>query len=63
MSKLSPSEIEKVRKSALHSVTLSSDMKATVVDAKLRDLNAEIKKVLTKKDMILDILLIRSTNS
>lgn len=63
MSNLTQTELTKVRKAAIHSVTLSSDMKATVVDAKLRDLNAEIKKLLTKKDMILDILLIRSTNS
>ena len=48
MSQLSPAEIEKVRKSALHSFTLSSEMKTTVVDAKLTEFTAEVKKVLAK---------------
>jgi hypothetical protein len=52
MSQLSPSELTKVRKVALHSVTLSSDMKTSIVDAKLRELTAEIKKVLAKKGTI-----------
>jgi hypothetical protein len=55
MSKLSPSEIEKVRKSALHSVTLSSEMKTSAVDSKLRVLTAEIKKVLAKNGMTIEI--------
>jgi len=49
MSNLTQTEIAKVRKAALHSVTLSSEMKTSVVDTKLRELNAEIKKVLAKK--------------
>ncbi len=44
MNQLSPSEIEKVRKVALHSVTMSSEMKTSVVDAKLKELASEIKK-------------------
>ena len=55
MSQLSPSEVTKVRKAALHSVTLSSDTKTSIVDAKLRELNAEIKKVLARKDTALEI--------
>ena len=51
MSQLSPSELTKVRKSALHSVTLSTEMKTTVVDAKLKEFTAEVKKVLTKKNL------------
>ena len=50
MSNLTQTELAKVRKAALHSVTLSSDMKAAVVDSKLRELAAEIKKVLAKKN-------------
>ena len=53
---LTSTEIAKVRKSApLHSVTLSSDMKTTVVDSKLRELTAEIKKVLAKNGMTIEI--------
>ena len=50
-------EITNIRKSALHTVTLSSEMKTSVVDAKLRELNAEIKKVLTKKNASVEVLL------
>ena len=55
---LSPQELSKVRKAALHSVTLSSDTKTSVVDAKLRELNAEIKKVLAKKNASVEVLLV-----
>ena len=58
MSNLSPQELAKVRKSALRSVSLSSEMKTSVVDAKLRELNAEIKKVLTKKNSSVEVLLL-----
>ena len=49
MSQLSPSELAKVRKVALHSVKLSSDMKTSAVDSKLREFTAEIKKWLATK--------------
>jgi hypothetical protein len=55
MSKLSPQELAKVRKAALHSVTLSSDMKTSAVDSKLRELTVEIKKVLAKNEMTIEI--------
>ena len=58
MSNLTQSELAKVRKSALHSVTLSYDTKTSVVDAKLRELNAEIKKVLTKKNASVEVLIL-----
>jgi hypothetical protein len=57
MSNLTQSELTKFRKSAIHSVTLSSEMKTSVVDAKLRELNAEIKKVLAKKNASLEVLI------
>ena len=53
---LTSTELAKMRKAALHSVTLSSDMKATVVDAKLKELVTEIKKIVTRKNVILEIL-------
>ena len=56
MSKLSPQELVKVRKLALHSVTISNEMKASVVDAKLKELVTEIKKIVTRKNVILEIL-------
>ena len=58
MSNLTQTELTKVRKAALHSVTLSSDMKTTVVDSKLRELTAEIKKVLAKKNASVEMLLL-----
>ena len=58
MSNLTQTELAKVRKASLNSVTLSSEMKATVVDAKLRELNAEIKKVLTKKNASVEVLIL-----
>ena len=57
MSKLSPQELAKVRKVALHSVKLSSDMKTSAVDSKLRELTAEIKKVLAKNGMAIEIFM------
>ena len=58
MNNLTQTELSKVRKSALHSVTLSSEMKTSVVDAKLRELAAEIKKVLAKKNASVEVLIL-----
>ena len=58
MSQLTPSEITKVRKAAIQSVTLSSDTKSSVVDAKLREFATEIKKVLAKKNASVEVLLV-----
>ena len=55
MSQLSASELAKVRKAALHSATLSSELKTSAVDSKLRELTAEIKKVIAKKGMTIEI--------
>ena len=52
---LTSTELAKMRKVALHSVTLSSEMKISVVDSKLRELSAEIKKVLAKNGMTIEI--------
>ena len=53
MSNLTQSELAKVRKVALCSVSLSSELKTSAVDSKLRQLSAEIKKVLTKKNQLI----------
>ena len=55
---LTSQELAKVRKAALHSVTLSSDMKTSAVDSKLREVTAEIKKVLAKKNASVEVLLL-----
>ena len=52
---LTSTELAKVRKAALHSVTLSSEMKTSVVDSKLRELAVDIKKVLAKNGMTIEI--------
>ena len=57
MNNLKQIELTRIRKAALHSVTLSSEMKISVVDSKLRELSAEIKKVLTKKNASVEVLL------
>ena len=58
MSNLTQSELTKFRKSAIYSFTLSSEMKTSVVDAKLRELAAEIKKMLAKKNTSVEVLLL-----
>ena len=55
MSNLTQTELAKVRKAALHSVSLSSELKTSAVDSKLRELIAEIKKVLAKNGMTIEI--------
>ena len=62
MSNLTQTELTKVRKSALHSVTLSSEMKTSVVDSKLRELNAEIKKVLAKNGVTIEIFVTKGSD-
>ena len=53
---LTPQELAKMRKVALHSVKLSSDMKTSAVDSKLRELTVEIKKLITKKDAEIEVV-------
>ena len=62
MSNLTQTELTKFRKSAIHSVTLSSDTKTSVVDAKLRELAAEIKKVLAKNGMTIEIFVTKGAD-
>ena len=62
MSNLTQTELGKIRKAALHSVTLSSDMKTSVVDAKLRELATEIKKVLAKNGMTIEIFVMTTVS-
>jgi hypothetical protein len=59
MSNLTQAELEKVRKSALESVTLSNEMKSTAIDEKLRTLRLLIKKLLANKTVKIEIFLTR----
>ena len=59
MSNLTQSELTKVRKLAFYEDLLTSDTKDSVINTKLRNLNAEIKKALSKKDTIVDIFVLR----
>jgi len=59
MSQLTTSEITKVRKLADASITLKNEMKQSVIEEKLRTLNASIKKLLMKKDTTVEIILIK----
>ena len=61
MSKLSPQELEKMHKLAFYKDLLTSDMKDSVINAKQRNLNAEIKKALSKKDITIEIFVVRRT--
>jgi hypothetical protein len=48
-----------VRKAAIHSVTLSSELKTSVVDSKLRELAAEIKKLLSTKSGNIEVICLK----
>ena len=60
MSNLTQTELAKVRKAAIHSVNLSSDMKTTVVESRLKELMQDIKKNLVKKDVVLEIVCLKT---
>ena len=59
MSQLSPSEITKVRKLADVSITLKNEMKQSVIEEKLRTLNASVKKLLMKKGTTVEVIAIK----
>ena len=59
MSQLSPSEITRIRKLADASITLKNEMKQSVIEEKLRTLNASVKKLLMKKDTTVEVIAIR----
>ncbi len=56
---LSQQELAKVRKTAEESITLSNEMKQIVMDEKIRTLNASIKKLLSKKDVTVEIFVMK----
>ena len=56
---LNPQELTKVRKLADASITLKNEMKQSVIEEKLRTLNASVKKLLMKKDTTVEIIAIK----
>jgi cytochrome c553 len=52
-------QLANIRKAAEESVTLSNEMKQSVVDEKIRTLNAHIKKMLTKQDATVEIFVLK----
>jgi hypothetical protein len=59
MSALSQQEIQKIRKAAEETISLSGEMKSTAIDQKFRQLSASVKKLLAKKDVKLDIFVMK----
>jgi hypothetical protein len=62
MSALSQQELQKIRKTALESVTLTNDIKSTAIEEKLRSLNASVKKLLAKKDATIQIFVMKGSD-
>jgi len=62
MSALSQQELQKIRKTALESVTLTNDIKSTAIDEKLRTMNAAVKKLLAKKDAQIEIFVMKGSD-
>ena len=61
MSNLTQTELAKVRKLAFYDDLLLSDTKDSVINAQLRSLNAENKKALSRKDITIEIFVVRRT--
>ncbi len=62
MSALSQQELQKIRKTALESVTLTNDMKSTAIEEKLRSLNGSVKKLLAKKGATIEIFAMKGND-
>ena len=56
---ISLQERAKFRKTAEECATLSNKMKQSVIDEKLRTLNTSIKKLLSKKDVTVEIIILK----
>jgi hypothetical protein len=56
---LSRQELTKVRKLANERVTLTDEMKQSVIDEKIRTLNASIKRLLSTKDATVEVFVMK----
>jgi len=59
---LSQQETKKIQQNALESLTLANDMKSTVADERLRNLNLAVKKLLAKKDAKVEIFVMKGSD-
>ena len=59
MSNLTQSELAKIHKLAEETLILNNDMKQSVIDEKIKTLNASVKKLLIKKDTTVEIIAIK----
>ena len=59
MSNLTQSELAKIHKLAEETLILNNDMKQSVIDEKIRTLNASVKKLLMKKNTTVEINVIK----
>ena len=55
MSKLSPQELARIRNSAIKSITLSADIKPSIVDLNLKNFIIDIKKLLSKNNTVIEV--------
>lgn len=62
MSALSQQELQKIRKTAEEAIILSNEIKQSIVDERLRTLNAAVKKLLAKKDATVEIFVIKGSD-
>ena len=59
---LSQQEMKKIQQNALESLTLANDMKSSVADERLRNLNLAVKKLLAKKDAKVEIFVMKGSD-
>jgi len=59
---LSQQELQKIRKTAEEAIILSNEIKQSVVDERLRTLNAAVKKLLAKKDAKIEIFVMKGSD-
>jgi hypothetical protein len=59
---LSQQETKKIQQNALESLTLGNDMKSTVADERLRNLNLAVKKLLAKKGAKVEIFVMKGSD-
>ena len=53
--KLTAQELAKIRNSAIKSITLSADIKSSIVDLRLKNLINDIKRLLSKNKIDIEI--------
>ena len=55
MSQLTAQELARIRNSAIKSITLSADIKPSIVDLNLKNFIIDIKKLLSKNNTVIEV--------